>query len=189
VSRDRRHRPRKPPAAPSPERDELLRALGDAVRANQRGTDVVDELVGQLLGVNRTDGRLLDILDQHGRMSAGQLAQASSLTSGAITTAIDRLERAGYAQRVADPSDRRRVLVELTQRTRDLTMELFGPMLEMWRPLSDLYTDDDLRLLIEFNNNAAEIQERHAELLLERLHPVSKPVRDPPPTNDGLSPA
>jgi DNA-binding MarR family transcriptional regulator len=174
-----------PSPSPSPERAELLRALGEAVRANQRGTDVVDELVGQLLGVNRTDGRLLDILEQHGRMSAGQLAQASSLTSGAITTALDRLEHAGYAQRVADPSDRRRVLVELTQRTRDLTIELFGPMLELFQPLSDLYTDEDLRLLIDFNRNAAEIQERHAELLRQRLNQASEQVRDRAPADDG----
>ena len=33
------------------------------VRANQRATDVVDDLVGQLLGVIRTDSRVLDILD------------------------------------------------------------------------------------------------------------------------------
>jgi DNA-binding MarR family transcriptional regulator len=38
----------------------------------------------------------MDILDQHGRMSAGDLAEASRLTTGAITAVIDRLERAGW---------------------------------------------------------------------------------------------
>ena len=83
------------------------------MRANQRPTDVVDELVSQLMGINRTDSRCMDILDQHGSMSAGDLAEASRLTTGAITAVIDRLERAGFARRVPDPSDRRRVLVEL----------------------------------------------------------------------------
>ena len=35
---------------------------------------MVDELVCQLLGINRTDARCLDLLDEHGRMSAGELA-------------------------------------------------------------------------------------------------------------------
>ena len=92
------------------------------MRANQRATDVVDDLVCQLLGVNRTDARCLDILDQQGSMSAGDLAEASRLTTGAITAVIDRLERAGYARRVPDPSDRRRVLVEPTEKAFELAL-------------------------------------------------------------------
>jgi DNA-binding MarR family transcriptional regulator len=153
----------------SEQRNLLLSELSDQVRANQRTTDVVDDLVTQLLGVNRTDGRCLDILDQHGRMSAGQLAEASGLTTGAITAVIDRLERAGYAQRVADPADRRRVLVDLTPTAREATWELFGPLAEAWGPLSDRYSDDDLRLLLDFHRQSLELQERHAQYLRERL--------------------
>ena len=65
----------------------LLDELSHLVRSNQRTTDVVDDLVAQLLGVNRTDGRCLDLLEQNGRMSAGQLAAGSGLTSGAMNTA------------------------------------------------------------------------------------------------------
>src|SRR5271167_1986065 len=94
-------------------REELVQELTNEVRAGQRATDSVDDLACQLLGVNRTDGKCLDILDHYGRMSAGELAQHSGLSTGAVTAVIDRLERAGYAQRVGDPADRRRVLVEL----------------------------------------------------------------------------
>src|SRR5512135_1079255 len=100
---------------PSPfDRERLYAELGNEVRASQRATDMVDELICQLLGINRTDARCLDILDQHGSMSAGDLAEASRLTTGAITAVVDRLERAGLARRVPDPTDRRRVLVEPT---------------------------------------------------------------------------
>jgi DNA-binding MarR family transcriptional regulator len=164
---------------PSPERLALMRALADAVRANQRGTDAVDDLASQIMGVNRTDARILDILDQHGQMSAGQLAAASGLTSGAITAAIDRLERAGYAHRVADPGDRRRVLVDVTPHTRELTWEMFGPMVERWREVSMRFSDDDLRLLIDFQRLGVEMQAHHADLLRERLaaqHEHRKPA-------------
>ncbi|WEX91820.1 MarR family transcriptional regulator (plasmid) [Sinorhizobium garamanticum] len=36
------------------------------------------------------------------------MAEATGLTSGATTALIDRLERAGYVERIADPADRRR---------------------------------------------------------------------------------
>jgi DNA-binding MarR family transcriptional regulator len=149
---------------------ELAERLADAVRANQRATDVVDELLTEVLGVNRTDGRCLDILHQHGRLSAGQLAEESSLSTGAITAVIDRLERAGYVERVADPSDRRRVLVAVTDKSRELACELMGkPMAEAARPLIHRYSEQDLELLLDFTRRGIEIQQRHADWLRERL--------------------
>jgi DNA-binding MarR family transcriptional regulator len=152
------------------ERLQLLEELAAAVRAGQRATDVVDDVVCQLLGINRSDARCLDILEERGRMSAGDLAEASRLTTGAITAVIDRLERAGYARRVPDPSDRRRVLVELTPAALKTSMELMGtPMTELGLPHMSRYTDDELRLLIDFSRFGSDLQERHAEWLRARL--------------------
>jgi DNA-binding MarR family transcriptional regulator len=158
-----------PPGTP-PERVRLYVELGNEVRANQRATDVVDDLVCRLLGVNRTDARCLDILHQHGSMSAGDLAEASRLTTGAITAVVDRLDRAGYAQRVPDPSDRRRVLVELTPQAYEATIELMvRPMAELTRPIASRYSEEQLRSFIEFTREGREVQERHAEWLRARL--------------------
>lgn len=147
-----------------------MRRLGEEIRAGQRATDAVDEAVTELFGVNRTDSRCMDILEQHGRMSAGQLAGLSGLSTGAVTAVVDRLERAGYAQRVADPGDRRRVLVELTERAQKLSWELMGrPMREAAVLAWEGYSDADLELLLEFHREGREFQERHAEWLRERL--------------------
>jgi len=169
-----RELPRQDPAAAhdgdlTPERQALLAELSDEVRANQRATDTVDDVAAQLLGVNRTDARCLDLLDQHGQLSAGALAAASGLTSGAITAVVDRLERLGYAHRVTDPSDRRRVLVELTPKARELSWELFGPLAEAVAPLLADYSDDQLRLLIDFHRLGREVQQQHAAWLRARL--------------------
>jgi DNA-binding MarR family transcriptional regulator len=146
-----------------------MRRLGEEIRASQRAVDVVDDLVAELLGVNRTDARCLDILDQHGRMSAGELARESDLSTGAVTAVIDRLERAGYAHRVPDPSDRRRVLVELTEFAREQMWELMGrPMREMTVPVMNHYSDAELELFLEFQRQGRAIQERHAEWLRQR---------------------
>ncbi|HJS95080.1 MAG TPA: MarR family transcriptional regulator [Solirubrobacteraceae bacterium] len=155
-------------------RQQLYAELGGEVRAGQRATDMVDELVCQLLGVNRTDARCLDILDQHGSMSAGDLANASRLSTGAITAVVDRLERAGYARRVPDPTDRRRVLVELTPKAYAASAELMAePMRQLYKPMADDYTEEELRLFIDFTRRGRELQERHAEWLRERLNAQS----------------
>jgi DNA-binding MarR family transcriptional regulator len=151
-------------------RTQLLHQLTDEIRAGQRATDEVDEAVTAVMGINRTDGKILDILDQFGRMSAGELARHSGLTTGAVTAVIDRLERAGYVERVADPGDRRRVLVDVTDKTRKLTWELMGrPLGEAARPLIERYTAEQLELLLDFTRAGRQMQERHAEWLRERL--------------------
>lgn len=165
---------------PSPERLQLYAELGDEVRANQRATDAVDELLAESLGINRTDARCMDILDQHGRMSAGDLAQESRLTTGAITAVIDRLERAGLARRVPDPSDRRRVLVEPTEKALEFANELMvEPMRSLYLPMAERYSDDDLRLILDFTRRGRELQERHAEWLRERLNVQSSRTSAP----------
>jgi len=150
-------------------REALLSQLVEEIRAGQRATDLVDEAATQLMGINRTDGRCLDILEQRGRMSAGQLAAEARLTSGAITAVIDRLERAGYARRVGDSADRRRVLVQATERALHMAEELMGPMGEASAPKVLSYSDQELVLLVDFLRFSRELQENHAEWLRQRL--------------------
>src|SRR5215471_21266429 len=59
--------------------------------------------------LNPSDLGCLCLLLLHGPSPAGRLAELTGLTTGAITGVIDRLERAGFAQRALDPSDRRKV--------------------------------------------------------------------------------
>lgn len=56
----------------------------------------------------------LNAIENASGLTAGELAVEVGLTSGAVTGVVDRLERAGFARRVPDPADRRRVKVEVT---------------------------------------------------------------------------
>src|SRR5438876_11951776 len=94
-------------------REALIFAIIGEVRANQVLTDLMDEEIARLMGINRTDFRALDVIDQRGQIGAGDLARELRMSTGAVTTVVDRLERAGYARRIPDPSDRRRVLIEV----------------------------------------------------------------------------
>jgi DNA-binding MarR family transcriptional regulator len=49
-----------------------------------------------------------------GPMAAGEVGSRMHITSGTVTTVLDTLERNGYVTRRADPTDRRRVLVDIT---------------------------------------------------------------------------
>ena len=94
-------------------RQDLLAAVGRATQTYQRATDGFDDEVGRKLGLNPTDLRCLDWLSEGG-MSAGELAEATGLSSAATTTLLDRLERKGFVQRERDSADRRKVIVEMT---------------------------------------------------------------------------
>ena len=53
------------------------------------------------------------------RSSPGELANDLELSSGAMTSRLDRLQKAGLVRRLPDPEDRRSVVVELTEKGRD----------------------------------------------------------------------
>jgi DNA-binding MarR family transcriptional regulator len=148
---------------------DLMSELVDEVRANQAATDQMDEAATRALGINRTDGRCMDIVERSGRISAGQLAAAAGLTTGSVTAVLDRLERKGYVRRASDPSDRRRVLIEITELAGERGAQLWGPNVAAAEELLARYTAKDLELLIEFNRRGRQLNERRAaEILASR---------------------
>ena len=65
-------------------------------------------------GVSATDLDALEHLEADGPLTQRDLGQRLSLTSGAVTMLVDRLERAGWVHRRPHPGDRRYVLIELS---------------------------------------------------------------------------
>ena len=99
-------------------------------------------------------------------MTAGQLAKESGLTTGAVTGVIDRLERIGFARRVADPDDRRRVKLEVTPKFYSRAEKIWGPVAEDWsKALGRQFSTEELNLIISFLRRTNEITETHLERL------------------------
>jgi DNA-binding MarR family transcriptional regulator len=96
---------------PEISRPELLRLTQEAVRAYTASAVLYSQAIADQLGLNATDARCLDILSRTGPITAGQLAELTGLTTGAITGVVDRLEKPGYVRRVRDAEDRRRVII------------------------------------------------------------------------------
>jgi DNA-binding MarR family transcriptional regulator len=149
--------------------DPRIGRLVVALRANQSATDLHDECVSQFLGINRTDGRCLDIVDRRGRVTAGQLAAESGLTTGAVTSLVDRMEQAGYLHRVRDATDRRKVWIELTDETRKLNGRLFGDLMAISSTVFEHFTLDELDAIRRFLEVGAWINQERARLLRDHM--------------------
>ena len=132
-------------------------------RAYQTSNDNFDQAIADHLGMNRTDMRCVDLIDQAGGMTAGELAKAAGLTSGAVTAVVDRLERAGMAARVPDSADRRRVRIEVTPKLWELTGPLMSPFLEESSAILDDYSTEELERFTEFIQRVIDVQAKHTE--------------------------
>jgi DNA-binding MarR family transcriptional regulator len=141
-------------------RQALVSAVGSAIQAYQRSTDALDDVAARRLGVNRTDLRCLDWLSA-GPLTAGQLTEAIGLSSAATTTLVDRLERRGLVRRLRDDSDRRKVLVEMTDLGQRLAGEIYGPLQVAGAEMLGRYNDDELALLLEVLEASREITDGH----------------------------
>jgi DNA-binding MarR family transcriptional regulator len=153
----------------SKDRAKLMREVADAFRRNGQGQDAMDAAAAAFFGIHRTDLSLLDAMQLGGRMTAGELARRASLSPGAVTAALDRLEEAGYVRRVRDDRDRRRVFVEVTDRMMERAAQVYGPLSAQSEELLGTYSDDQLRAMIEVLTMGAEMQLERAAALREEL--------------------
>src|SRR3984957_20615376 len=127
-----------------------------------RRAGAIMQLLGQVaadrIGINATDLNCLNIVALTGHMTAGDLARQTGLSTASITGVLDRLEEGGFVRRVRDPHDRRRVIVELAYGPglREIG-PTFGPVVKAWRATAGGDSDDELRLLLEFQDKVETI--------------------------------
>jgi DNA-binding transcriptional ArsR family regulator len=140
---------------------ERRRLEGEFLLAVRRAGSIM-QLLGQVsadrIGINATDLNCLNLVALTGHVTAGDLARQTGLSTASITGVLDRLEEGGFVRRVRDPHDRRRVIVELAggPGLREVGTT-FGPVVKAWRATAAQYSDDELRLLLEFQGKLEEI--------------------------------
>lgn len=148
---------------------DVFAELADEIRAFQTAVDAFDEAAATRLELNRTDLRCVDILGAAGRLSAGQIAERMHMTTGAVTTMLDRLERQGMAQRTRDDHDRRRVHVELTPAAQERIAAIYDELiLEDAIRRASAYTVDDLDLIVRFLQDSRATYEQALDELAQR---------------------
>jgi DNA-binding MarR family transcriptional regulator len=143
----------------APDRAKLIAELSHQARVSTLWTVLLHNAIASRSGINVTDMQCINLLQLRGPMTPGQLADAMFLTTGgAITTVIDRLEKAGMVRRRRDEQDRRRVLVEATEdRPVSELGNRFQPVAELYGKLLDTYTDEQLELILDYLARTNEV--------------------------------
>ncbi len=135
-------------------RAELTDAVLMALRESSGLGVLHSQAMAERLGVSSTDLECLDIIAMRGPITAGELARASGLTTGAITGLVDRLEEAGLARREADARDRRKVMLRVTAAVEKKGAGLAKPMQDAMITLLADYDDKTLALLLDILKRA-----------------------------------
>ncbi len=143
-------------SSPLPTRTELLGGMQRAGQQLSTATIMFHQAVADRLGLNITDHKCLGLVLANGPMTAGTLAAATGMTTGAITAALDRLERAGFVRRVDDPKDRRKVLVQAVSKRLDEVGKLFEPIAALMEQIAARYDDETLARIVEFMNRSRD---------------------------------
>lgn len=112
--------------------------------------------VANAVGLHPTDHECLDLLDWAGPLTAGEIAGHLGLSTGAVTALVDRLEHGGWVRRERDATDRRKVIVHLAGgRTAEL-WPIYEPLAEAINRYRDSLDARDLRVVVEFLEQANE---------------------------------
>jgi DNA-binding MarR family transcriptional regulator len=134
-------------------RAEILEAISRELRWASAYSVLFSHLMARRAGIHSTDLEAHDILTLSGPMPAGRLAALTGLTSGAVTSLIDRLEDAGLARREPDPADRRRVIVRSLPPPPEMARLVLPEFEAMGVKMDELlgrYDDAELSLLLDF---------------------------------------
>ena len=99
---------------------------------NRRIHRTLDETLAEF-GLDMGDYKVLNHLSQLGpphRSTPGRLAKRMDLSSGTMTSRLDRMEEADLIRRLPDPDDRRSVVVETTDHGRETILRAIGVQAE-----------------------------------------------------------
>ena len=143
-------------------RRQLIGELGASLQRYQRSVQAYDDAVGRALALGPADLRCLDWLAD-GPKTAGVLATATGLRPAATTALIDRLEAKGLVERVRDETDRRRVLVRMTDEGMRATYAMYAPLVDEGQGLFAHHSAAELTSMRDLLEAMRALTDRHRE--------------------------
>lgn len=107
-----------------------------------------------------TDAFLLHFIEVGGSRTPSEIAAFTGLTSGSVTSLVDRLERAGYVHRERSAEDRRVVLISLAPKAREALTALMAHAHREIEEMFAAWTTDEIvtfaALLAKFGRDQEE---------------------------------
>jgi DNA-binding MarR family transcriptional regulator len=144
------------------------------IRENSIGAVLFHQAVGQVLGINVTDMKCLDIMTLKRAASPSQLAELTGLTSGSTTAMIDRLEKRGLVERHPHPKDRRATVIVLTREAARKLPPLFKSLAVAMEALVSSYSAKELDVLANFFGRVADLWRREREYMQSQFGEKTK---------------
>ena len=145
-------------------RAELSDAVLVAGRSLGNSSSMLLAACADRLGLHSTDWGCVLLLNEAlpEPLTAGQLAELTGLTTGAVTGVLDRLEGAGFVSRARDPGDRRRVVVRLVPESMARVGTMFEGLIADLRALHGDYSDAELAVFADILTRSSGIMRTHA---------------------------
>jgi len=150
---------------PSQTRIQILKELDWRLRNFTTSAVLAANSIAQNIGMGANELKCAELLVRMGPMSAGKLAELAGLTTGAITGIVDRLEKAGWAKRIADPTDRRRVIIQPGPQDTATVDGLYTAYMDSLTALLKRYSDSELVLITGFMDGLIELNHEQAKRL------------------------
>ncbi|ONI79311.1 MarR family transcriptional regulator [Actinosynnema sp. ALI-1.44] len=119
-------------------------------------TSQLNAEIAKRMGVTLSDLDALHTLNKLGPATAATLATHVGLTSGSVSRMIDRLDDAGCVNRVQDPHDRRRVLIEPTAEGLTRLQAYYTELAACTRDDLADFTDTELAAVLRFIHMVSE---------------------------------
>lgn len=135
-----------------------------AARDNGISAMLFRNAMARKFGVTLTESLCLTLLGINPNSSPKELAHNIGLTTGAITTLLDRLEKRGFIKRKPNPKDRRGVLIEIDEEYTKEAMKMVTGIQKAHKELVNSYSDKELEIiqdfLIRFTDNMVKETEK-----------------------------
>ena len=107
--------------------------------------------VAERLGLGPSDAQFMTLLEVHGPLTPGRLAELTGLRTGTVTGVLDRLETAGFIRRDRDLHDRRKVIVSRDEeQIRSRVEPEYRGRAEATLALLGRYDDAQLATVVDF---------------------------------------
>ena len=118
-------------------------------RIKQVGTRLFDRLLAEadIDAFNGAQGRILYVLWQKDGITISQLSAQTSLANTTLTSMLDRMEQGGLIRREASPTDRRALLICLTEKARSLQTDYDRISQQMNQRYYQGFTQDEVHQL------------------------------------------
>jgi DNA-binding MarR family transcriptional regulator len=134
--------------APTARADQVEALLG-AGREQSDATMMFLNAVAQRFGLSLTEQNAISVIGRLGPLSAGEIAAHTGLATASVTSLIDRLEAKGFARRVRDAQDRRRVFVELRPERASSYGKEFDSLRQSFARLLRGYRDNERAVILD----------------------------------------